>query len=634
MIGGGAVFVYLGVFAYNAHQTRTMLVTEIERFAVELSQATRTQIDAVLGRVEATPRNFARLLTHSDMAGPALRTALCTVVESEWPVLITQSARPIYGAAVAFEPSTLERQRRFAPYCHQHEGSVRFLDLSQDNYSYETKQWYRRAVDSGAEVWSEPYEDEGGGDVFMATFSVPFFRTVAGETRIGGVATADLALEWLQWLASESHMGRGDFIVIVDGSGEVIAHSGDATKILTSTIVKITDPFPELHGLPERMAAQESDILSAVGQERGAVWVAFGPLRNGWSLAVVIPKATMLDKADELWWKTLALGVAGALLLAGLVTLLARRVARPISRLAESADRIADGDLDVPLRSVATGDEIETLARSFSKMRDALKDHIAKAARDAADEARHASNMRIAREIQMGIVPSSFERIIGDAPIEIAATLIPAKEVGGDLYDAFPLGPGRLCIVAGDVSGKDIPAAMFMTMATTALRSIAREIDEPGRMLARLNDQLAEENPSQTFLTVFCGVLDIASGRLSYASGGHTSPVLLREGEAPRFTVSEAGNLVGCVPELVFPRGQLQLLVGDVVILYTDGVTEALNETDELFGEERLLESFGERSGRTAQDAVDELVAAVQAFAGDAPQADDIGILTLRYDRH
>ena len=402
----------------------------------------------------------------------------------------------------------------------------------------------------------------------------------------------------------------------------------DPAKILTSTISQITRPFPELHNLPERMAAQESDILSAVGQERGAVWVAFGPLRSGWSLAVVIPQAEMLENADALRVKTLTLGIVGVLLLAG-----ARDVA--------GATR---GPADLPARRIRRSDRCRGARRPRFRVwpRETRSKHWHAHSLKCATPSSATSRRRLgsrptrrgaratcvsrARSRWASCLPS-FERIIGDAPIEIAATLLPARGVGGDLYDAFPLGPGQLCIVAGDVSGKGIPAAMFMAMATTALRSIAREVDEPGQMLARLNDQLAEENPSQTFLTVFCGVLDIASGRLSYASGGHTNPVLLREGDAPRFTVSDAGNLVGCVPDLLFPRGQLQLLAGDVVILYTDGVTEALNEEDELFGEERLLESFGERSGRTAQDVVDELVAAVQAFAGDAPQADDIGIL-------
>ena len=241
-----------------------------------------------------------------------------------------------------------------------------------------------------------------------------------------------------------------------------------------------------------------------------------------------------------------------------------------------------------------------------------------------------ASELRVAQEIQRGMLPKDFRSLGAGLPIDVHALLEPAKEVGGDLYDVFPLGDGRVCIVLGDVSGKGIPAALFMAITATLLRSTARHVQQPEQILSHVNQELSRDNPSSMFVTLFCAVLDTRSGLLSCASGGHTSPVLLRPGEPPRLLADRPGTVIGIQQNMVFEPREVQLHTGDALLLYTDGVTEAFDPAGELFGEERLLESLREVAP-SAKDLVERVLAAVRTFARGAPQSDDIALLALRF---
>lgn len=299
---------------------------------------------------------------------------------------------------------------------------------------------------------------------------------------------------------------------------------------------------------------------------------------------------------------------------------------------------------EVPIMFLSSLEEIQNKARGFevgandyltkpfemlevkARVRSLLK---AKAYTDAVKE-QIASELRVAREIQMGMLPHDFSCFEQAYHVSFDAVLEPAREVGGDLYGVCTAGPERLVIFLGDVSGKGIPASMFMVRAISLARLLSREIDEPERILARLNDELAADNPSGMFVTFLCAVYEPRSGRLTMANAGHCRPVLLPTGESPRWVVKGLGTALGFEPGLTFERTEITLHEGDTFILYTDGVTEAFNSHEECYGNERLLADASQLHGESAGSITKGLLQKVRAFAGNAPQSDDIAILALK----
>jgi sigma-B regulation protein RsbU (phosphoserine phosphatase) len=262
-----------------------------------------------------------------------------------------------------------------------------------------------------------------------------------------------------------------------------------------------------------------------------------------------------------------------------------------------------------------------------ARVRSLLK---AKAYSDAVKE-QMASELRVAREIQMGMLPHDFAGMELAYGVEFGALLEPAREVGGDLYGVCAAAKDRLVLFLGDVSGKGIPASMFMVRAVSLARLLAREIVEPERILARLNDELAVDNPSGMFVTFLCAVFEPVSRRLTLANAGHCRPVFLREGEKPYWAVRNLGTALGFETGLAFERTELMLRPGDAMVFYTDGVTEAFNAQEECYGNERLLADAEGFAGQSAPAITAGLYGKVLAFAGGAPQSDDIAILALRF---
>src|SRR5262245_35893932 len=212
----------------------------------------------------------------------------------------------------------------------------------------------------------------------------------------------------------------------------------------------------------------------------------------------------------------------------------------------------------------------------------------AKAYNDAVKE-QIASELRVAREIQMGMLPHDFECVEKAYHVDFGSVLEPAREVGGDLYGVCAAGPERLVLFLGDVSGKGIPASMFMVRAISLARLLAREISEPERILARLNNELAIDNPSSMFVTFLCAMFEPRLNRLTLASAGQCRPVLLQEGEPARWATNGLGTALGFVTDLEFQRTELTLRKGATLIFYSDGVSEAFNPREECYGEKRLL---------------------------------------------
>jgi sigma-B regulation protein RsbU (phosphoserine phosphatase) len=313
-------------------------------------------------------------------------------------------------------------------------------------------------------------------------------------------------------------------------------------------------------------------------------------------------------------------------------------VCRRLRRMPETAD--------VPIMFLSSLEEVQNKTRGFeagandyltkpfemlevkARVRSLLK---AKAYSDAVKE-QIATELRVARDIQMGMLPhdfTSFEKAYG---VSFGAVLEPAREVGGDLYGVCAASPDRLVMFLGDVSGKGIPASMFMVRAISLARLLAREIAEPERILERLNDELSAENPSGMFVTFLCAVFEPTTGRLTLANAGHCRPVLLSANEPPRWAVNRLGTALGFEAGLEFERIELTLNPGDVLILYSDGVSEAFNPQEECYGNDRLLAGMHGLATRSAETITARLLDNVRAFADSAPQSDDLAILTMKVD--
>jgi serine phosphatase RsbU (regulator of sigma subunit) len=241
-----------------------------------------------------------------------------------------------------------------------------------------------------------------------------------------------------------------------------------------------------------------------------------------------------------------------------------------------------------------------------------------------------ASELKVAREIQMGMVPHDFASFEHSYGVRFGAVLEPAREVGGDLYGVCAAGPERLVIFLGDVSGKGIAASMFMVRAISLARLLSRQIAEPEGILARLNDELAADNPSGMFVTFLCATFERNSGQMTFANAGHCRPILLPLNEPPRWAVKNLGTALGFEPGLTFERTELHLQGGDGLIFYSDGVSEAFNPEAECYGDARLLTEAAALSGQSATDITASLLRNVRAFAGTAPQSDDIAILAFK----
>jgi sigma-B regulation protein RsbU (phosphoserine phosphatase) len=264
-----------------------------------------------------------------------------------------------------------------------------------------------------------------------------------------------------------------------------------------------------------------------------------------------------------------------------------------------------------------------------ARVRSLLK---AKAYSDAVKE-KMAAELAIAREIQLGILPSNIAAQVAGTNYEVCAVLEPALEVGGDLYEVLRLDDGRLLVAVGDVSGKGIPASLFMAVTTTLLRTMARQYHKPEEILLQVNNALEVQNPRGMFVTMMCLILDPATGIVTCANAGHPSAVLVRPGEKPCTTLNSTGMVSGVISGIEISSVTLELRSGDILVLYTDGVTEAFNSKNIMFEESGLLDCLGNADRMGAEEAVSAVVEAVRHHAAGFPQSDDITVVAVRRTR-
>jgi sigma-B regulation protein RsbU (phosphoserine phosphatase) len=264
-------------------------------------------------------------------------------------------------------------------------------------------------------------------------------------------------------------------------------------------------------------------------------------------------------------------------------------------------------------------------------MKESLKDYIQRLTETTASKERIESELMIAHDIQMSILPKTFPPFPDREEFDIYAMIHPAREVGGDFYDFFLIDHDHLCFVIGDVSGKGVPASLFMAVTKTLIKATSSNGIAPGEILTRVNRELSQGNEACMFATIFCGVLNTSTGEIFYANGGHNYPLVLREGSEATWLEGSSGIVVGGVENATYETGQAILQPGDSIFLYTDGVTEAMNEKEEFFSDDRLRTTITLFQGHPPKELISGVAGEIARFSQNMPQADDIAMMMIRF---
>ncbi len=378
----------------------------------------------------------------------------------------------------------------------------------------------------------------------------------------------------------------------------------------------------------------------------GAAYVAYAPLRSihspdgksFWSAGVSMPAAQMTQITDVTQQRlifVLELAV-GAILAAMIVPVIfaairmSKGITEPIVQLGAGAMRIGGGDLNYRL-DVKTHDEIGELADAFNKMAGDLQSYVRDLETTTAEKERFASELRVAHDIQMSFLKKIFPPFPHRSDVSLYATIKTAREVGGDLYDFSLLDDARLVFYIGDVSDKGVPASLIMAITMTLMKraSVQPKIT-PAGILRQVNKALSEDNENLMFVTLFLGILDLKTGELAFSNAGHNPPLILSaDGECRYLTLPE-GLVLGVTPEAEYRDDAVRLEPGAMIVTYTDGVTEAMSPTRELYSERRLQETVTRLKGCPVEQTVAAIISSVQAHAAGAPQSDDIAVLAVR----
>ena len=522
----------------------------------------------------------------------------------------------------------------------------------RSTYDGRERAWYKLGATVEEPTFTDVYIAAMTGAPCI-TCTMPYYD---GDGNLAGVVGIDCNTTEIYEQIRASAIGNSGFCFILSEKGDVLYSTQVDGDFVTGANLFDVDDDVGVKAIGRLMTAGVKGVTE-IESNGEKYYASYAPMSEaGWSLATVLNKSevaapamiargnilTQIDDFKKKFGHTfLFLLCLSITLLIGLMFGLFRvsvnlssRFVKPIQELSDGVRDIASGDFDKKL-DIKTGDELEHLSTCFNAMTDELKTYMKNVTKVAADRERIETELNVATDIQQSILPREFD--FGRTDFEIFASMHAAKEVGGDFYDFYLVDERHLMITIADVSGKGVPAALFMMIAKTILKNFALTsagTDDVGSLVTNTNAQLCEGNDAMMFVTAFVALIDLKTGRMTYVNGGHNPPMLYRA-STDRFEylqTSARNYALGLMDDGEFEQETIELSKGDMILLYTDGVTEALNESEELFGEERLEECLNRLNAKkiSVEEILTEVKLSLEQYVGAAPQSDDITMLGFR----
>lgn len=510
-----------------------------------------------------------------------------------------------------------------------------------------TRSWYTDAKQNGTLTWSDLVEDGYGRGLGIVCTNPVYDKN--GVFR--GVAGISMVLTELSETITNEELGETSYAFAVDSSGSTVIMPGLETLDDRINLFEANDPA--LHEMAQKMVNGETGVarITLYGKE---VYAAYAPLSSiNWSICTVISVDEILqpalinnseiEKYTEYAVKRIDSGMvviisvlAGIILIAAVAltiisAVFAKRLTKPIEQLTASVSSLGGNDEIKYISQIKTADEIQVLSDTFEDMTERLSGYIANLTSVTAEKERIGAELDIAAKIQLSELPRQFPAFPDNTEFDIYALMTPAKEVGGDFYDYFLVDENHLAVVIADVSGKGIPAAMFMMIAKTHIKTHAGIGKSPADTLAAANNALCENNDAEMFVTAFMGILEISTGKFTYANAGHNPPLMRRANGNFEWLKVRPGFVLGGMPDIRYRQDELYFGKGDMFFMYTDGVTEATDKSLELYGNERLEQALNAHADLAPKQLVEEILSQLNEFSKNTEQADDITMTALQY---
>ena len=550
--------------------SRKSIYEEATRRAEGQLQTTNLEITDVLDQVETTVRNNVWPVRKT-LANP----------DSLWSLArrIVDCNSFVSGTAIALvEDYFPQKGRLFSPYAYRNGDRIDTLQLGKESYDYPEKEWFFKPLETGEGYWSEPYYDTGGGEMLMTTYSLPVTDM---QGRVAAILTADISLDWFTDLVGSIPEYPHAFSALISRTGQLMVCPAPAL-VMKKTVQEVAADLAD-------STAVRDIALAMLAGERGnrqvlydgeKEYVFYAPIdRANWSMAIVIPHKEIYGDVQRVALWVILLQVLGILVMSYI---------------------------------------LYTAVKNQMRFREVSE-----------KKSRMDSELRVARDIQMSMIPTSFLSSPDQKDVDMSGLVVPAKEVGGDLYDFYDR-DGKLFFCIGDVSGKGVPAALVMSVTRSLFRSVSAHEKSPQRIVTVMNESLADMNENDMFVTCFLGVLDLETGHFRYCNAGHNAPVRFGSGVATFLDVIP--NLpLGVLPGMKYQEQETDLTSGEGLFLYTDGLTEAEDVDHRLFGEARLLEDVLRFGGAKANDFVKSMAAEVKAHTRGSNPSDDLTMLAVRF---
>ncbi len=527
-----------------------------------------------------------------------------------------------------------QKGRLYAPYASRRDSIIKeSQDASDQGNDYVKDQWFKDAIASKQGYWAKPFHDNDSAKTPLVSYLLPIRDKRDSTVAVMGV---DLSLAWMnekiQIVNPKNDSAAWEpnynfYYYITDSTGTYVVHP-DTKRMANEKIQHFKKNIKDED--IDSATINDSNGEHFILDDEKVIVCSQEVKYTGWTIAFVLPELII----DIIGY--IIAGFSVFFLVLGLLVVYffgrrsIKKAVQPLQQLAMTADEVAKGNFNTALPEVKTHDEIHQLRDSFGQMQLSLTQYVEDLRNATAMKAAIENEMKVAHDIQMSMLPKTFPPYPERTDLDIFGSVTPAKGVGGDLFD-FYIRDEQLFFCIGDVSGKGVPASLFMAVTRSLFRNISQHVSEPSQIVNALNNAQSEGNDTNMFVTLFVGVLDLKTGNLRYCNAGHDAPLLM--GNDVALLPCDCNLPIGVMGDFTFGQQEITLERHSTIFLFTDGLNEAENIQHAQFGDERIEEiakSLVADGQLEPVQVIKHMADAVHTFVGEAEQSDDLTMLAIQ----